>query len=1023
MIFAPSNVSCLARRLCVGAGMVALVAGAAQAQSFYAVDIPAGPLDAALLALAKQTDQQLFFPREAVAGRRAPALRGRYTPEQALAVLLGGTDLAARRTGPEVLVVQRRNGSPPATEANGPRPFPDGEVATSAGDPLVAAEATPAGAVRPAATTVEELHVTGTHIRGAPVASPLVVMDQELLARTGHATVADALRTLPANFGGGAAEGNSLTGADPVARNGAFGTGLNLRGLGNSATLVLVNGRRLAGSGSFGDFADVSSIPTAAVERVEVLLDGASAVYGSDAVGGVVNIITRKSLQGGELRLMGGVGTAGEPLQGQVSVTAGHRWDDGGFVLSYELQRRDALRAGDRAYSASSDLRPFGGSDFRLTNAFPGNVLVAGPGGTLQPTYAIPAGQSGVGLRPGDFVQGAVNRQNQRLGADLLPRQTLNAVYAAVDQAVGDRLTLQADARFSSRRYKARFPVAVSTFPVGRGNPYFVSPNGAATNQIAYSFAGELPNVVSFGNVESLALTGGGALRLPADWRGEAYAAYAQEITEIRGRNLVNSLILGEALGNSADRPETAFSAVRDGYFNPYSGIAGSNPQAVMAAIGSGATYSRTRSRTASLNVQADGALWDLPGGALKLAVGAQARRESLDREGWNLLSTAAPAPIAATDVSRDVLGAFAELRAPLFGEGNARPGLARLELSLAGRVEHYEGVGASAKPKVGVLWSPHADLQVRATFSQSFRAPALRELYDSAIFNPTLQPLGAGRILVLQLAGGNPDLDPETADSWTVGVDWRPSALPGFELSVTGFDVRFKNRIDRPVTASIANSLVDPRLSAFVRRISPAANADDLAYITALLQDPALSTTNGVFQPVEYGAVVDSRYVNTASLKVRGIDATASYGFGAWGGDIALSATGSYLLDYEQQLTPTADPIQRVNVANFPLRFQGRLTADWTRGRLGLGATVNYTGRYRDAAGARIGDAARLNLHARLGAPARGPLKDLALRLAVRNVLDADPPFYNNPIGLAYDPANADPIGRFVSLQLVRTW
>lgn len=1011
-----------------GAALAAtLAASPSIAAERYALDIPAGPLDEAILRVAKQTHHQVFFRPGLIAGYRAAALKGQYTPDQALQLLLASTDISASRAGPHLLVLQRTAPAPasrqPVQEADDARPF---GVATAPIDdvgpraPTVVADPV-RGPMAP--TDVEAVEVTGSHIRGAAPASPLVVLDRTALERTGQATLVEALRMLPANFSGGAGEGNSLTGADSVGRNTSFGSGLNLRGLGNGATLVLINGRRLAGSGTFGDYTDVSSIPSAAVQRVEVLLDGASALYGSDAVGGVVNIITRRDFEGVEARLLAGIGAKGEPAQGQASLTWGHRWGGGGLVLSYEAQRRDRLVSADRDFAASADLRPFGGSDFRITNAFPGNVLVAAPGAsTLVPTFAIPPGQNGVGLRPADFQQGVVNRQNQRLGQDLLPRQTMNAIYAAIDQSAG-AVELSADARFSARRYKARFASSISTFSVGRSNPFFVSPNGASTNQISYSFANDIPNVTSAGLVETLSTSFGAKLRLPQAWRAEAYGAFGREVSEIRGYDLVNSLILAEALGNIADRADTPYSAARDGFFNPYSGIAGSNPAAVRAAIGSGETYARIRSQVMSANIQADGPLWSLPAGDLKLAVGAQARRETLVRTGFNWFATATPAATTPTDAARNVTAAFAELRLPLFSDRNARPGLQRLEISLAGRIEHYQGIGTTTRPMAGVVWSPVSDLQIRSTYSRSFRAPALRELYDPASFSPTLQTVSGARILVLQQTGGNTSLKPESADSFTAGIDYQPSAIPGLKLSLTGFDIKFHNRIDRPVGSSIANALIDPNLTTFVRRIAPGSNPVDLALITALINDRAFSSTGGAFLPTEYGAIVDSRYVNTTTLHVRGFDASANYSFEVHGDRVKLGAAGSYLTDYERQFTPTSVVIERVNVANNPLRVQSRLTADWTRGRLTLGGALNYTGRYKDLAGARIGGFARFDTQARLAAADQGPLAGVNILVNVRNVFDREPPFYNNTAGIAYDSANADPIGRFVSLQLTRSW
>ncbi|MFN3511880.1 MAG: TonB-dependent receptor domain-containing protein [Phenylobacterium sp.] len=1017
MTFGTSTPVRSVRRLLLGVGAAALLAGAVQAQSLYAVNIEAGPLDAALLSLAKQTDQQLFFPREAVAGRKAPALQGRYTPEQALAVLLGGTDLSARRTGPEVLVVQRRGAAAAPAEANPPRPFV-GEIAEAGPALLGLVEA----GSSTAPTTVEELQVTGSHIRGVQSPSPLVVADRADLERTGQTTLVQALRALPQNFGGGAAEGTALTGADRSGRNGAFGTGINLRGLGAGATLVLVNGRRIAGSGAFGDFADVSSIPTAAVERVEVLLDGASAIYGSDAVGGVVNIILRRGLEGGELRLLGGTATRGEPVEGQASVVAGRRWDGGGALFAYELQRRDALPAAARPFSASADLRRFGGRDQRQANSFPGNIQRTDPvTGITAPYWAIPAGQNGVGLQPGDLQAGTANRGEPRKGSDLLPQQTLNAVYLALDQAVGEGFELTADARYSARRFRLRSLPSTATFTVNRSNPFFVSPTGAASHSLAYSFAEDLPNPVISGTAETLALTAGAEARLPRGWRADLHGAFAQEIDESRNTGLVNSALLSEALGAVADRPQTLFSTARDGFFNPFAGVPGANSSEVLAFVGSGFSTSRSRSRVVSGGLQLDGALWRLPGGELKVAAGVQARRETLTSSGANYASSLAPTPTRAVDVSRSVAAGFLEARAPLIGPVNRRPGVERLEFSASLRTERYSDVGPTTNPRLGLIWEALPGVAVRATYGRSFRAPALREVQDPTSYSPTFLPFGGARVLSLLLNGGNTDLEPETAESWTATLDVAPPNWP-VAVHLTGFDVRFDDRIERPVQQSVTTALSDPTLAPFVERIAPALNAADLARITALISSPQFVSVNGSFPAEQYGALVDNRYVNTGGLHVRGLDLTATGGFELGGGRLDLAATGAYILDYEQQVTPASPIVERRGVAGFPVRFRGRATADWTRGDLTSGVAINYVSAYRDGVGARIDDHATADLQLRW-APSRGPLKDAAATLIVRNVFDRSPPFYDNTSGLAYDPANADPIGRYVVLQLTRRW
>ena len=1019
---------CGLRAFLCGVAAMALLAGPAQAAETYDLDLPPAPLDQTLVRLGKQTHQQVFFRKSLVAGRTAPALRGRYTVEDALAALLGATDLSASRAGPHLLVLQRTPPAPasrqPVREADDGRPF---AVATARPDepPTASVAADPQTPGVPAEPTeLEAVEVTGSHIRGAPVAAPLLSLDREDLERTGQVTIADALRALPQNFGGGASEATVNTGGDRLARNATFGSALNLRGLGNNATLVLINGRRMAGSGTFGDFVDVSTIPTGAVQRVEVLLDGASAIYGSDAVGGVVNIITRQNFSGAETRLLGGVGTAGEPAQAQISQTFGRRWSNGSVFFAYELQRRDNLNGDDRDFTRSADLRPLGGSDQRLTFGYPGNVLVTDPvTRALVPGFAIPAGQNGVGLRPTDFLPGVVNRGNQREGQDTLPKQTLNSVYLSADQELGARLRVTGDARFSARRFKSHQFPALSTFTVTRANPFYVSPTGATSQTISYSFAEELPNSTVAGTSETLAATLGAELQLRGDWRAESYVAVAQSLEEARTAGIINSIRLNEALGSIADRPDTAFSPARDGFFNPFTGIPGGNNGAVLAHIASGFSINRARSRTYSATLQADGPLWSLPGGALKAALGVQARRETLLRSGANFTSTATPTPISPTDAGRDVTAAFAELRAPIVGPDNSRPGLQRLELSLAGRVEHYETFGTTTNPKVGLVWAPVQDLNLRLTYGRSFRAPALSETNDAPAYSPTMLALSTSRILSLNLAGGNPRLKPETANAWTAGFDFKPSRWPGLAIAVTAFDVKFRNRIDRPVSANLANALTDPTLTSFVTRISPASNPADRALIAGLLATPFVNTANGVFAPEAFGAIVDNRYVNTTALHVRGVDVTGGYTFDVGDDRVALGASASYMIDYDQQITPTSPGFDRVNLVGFPVRFRSRLTADWTRGRATLGGAFNYTGAYRDTLGARIASQRTFDLQARLAPATSGSLRDLGVLINVRNVFDRDPPFYNNSVGVGYDPAQGDPIGRYVSIQLTRAW
>lgn len=1000
--------------------LAAAVGGVAQAEA-KPVDVPAGPLDKALLALAAQTDHQLLYTPDLIAGRRTDGVSGRMTPEAALARLLGESQLVVTRVGPNTLTLKRRrNGR--EREAAAPRPFATEATpfALLAQEPLSARLASKPASDEP--TLVEEVRVTGSNIRGAAGPSPIMVLDGAALQQSGYATIADALQTLPQTFGGESTEGTILTRTDRTGSNSGYATSINLRGLGSDATLVLVNGRRLAGSGNKGDFTDLSGIPSVAVSQVEVLLDGASAIYGSDAVGGVVNVVLRRDFEGAELRVRGGVGTRGEPREGQVGLIVGRTWQGGGGFVAYEAYRRDRLPIGERAFASDADLRSRGGSDRRESLSFPGNIVRIDPAtGLAAPFWAIPSGQSGAGLQPADFTAGTVNLTSPQAGIDLLPQQRRQTVYAAGHHALTPIFEVSAEARYSFRRTKADGLAQTSTLTVNRNNPFFVSPVGAASHQIQYAFQGELGNPKVAPTSESLSGALGFKLQLPATWLAEGYGGFGQERIETRTSGLLNSAFLSEALGVSADNPATPYRAVIDGYFNPFTGVA-ANPAGVLAFVGAGRAETQLRNQVFSLGVQADGPLISLPAGRVKLAVGLQARRETYRRAGVNFTSTVAPTPQQTLTADRDMAAAFAELRVPIFSGENRRAGLEQLELTAAVRAERYSDFGTTVNPKVGVVWSPVDGLHVRATYGESFRAPALQELGEAELYTPLRLQQGSARILTLALNGGNPDLEPETATSWTLGFDLQPPQLPGLRLSVTGFRTNFEARIDRPLFANRLTALTDPTLATFVRRLDPQ-NADDLALITRLLADPRTLTSLGVFPPAEYGAITDFRYVNTGRLRVSGLDLQSSYTRSALGGQLTLGVNSSWLFEYEQQVTPLSPATDFAGIASYPAKFRARASADWTRGDLSLGGALNHLDGFTDALGAEIGAQTTLDAHLRLAAPQGSWFEGVTASLTVRNLLDRRPPFYDNPTGIGFDPASGDPIGRFVALQLTRRW
>lgn len=953
-----------------------------------AFDIPAQNLAAALRTFARQSGQQVIFQGAAARGRTSVALKGGYGADAGLDILLRGTGLTARRGERGVIIVEEASSSPQL----------------------------PAAPV--AAETVSEVLVTGSLIRGGESPSPLHVVSREDLERSGRATIAEVLTDLPQAFGGNASADTYLANTDGSGNNANVSTGINLRGLGPSSTLVLVNGRRMAGTGFHGDFADVSAIPSSAVARVDVLLDGASALYGTDAVGGVVNIILRDDFQGQESRVRVGAAAGDKARELRVDHTGGWTWGGGHLVLSYEHYERDALPAEARAYTATADLRALGGTDHRLFYSHPGNIMLLDATSSYIPAYAIPAGQNGLGLTPASFRQGQVNLENQRARSDMLPRQERDSLFASFGQAVTPGITVRGDARFSRRDFAHNLPGTVALIAVDRRNPFFVSPNGATSSVVGYSFTDELGPIHSDGRSDNFGASLGVDIDLPRGWQAETYLAYASEAAHRDVDRRYNSRFLQEAMGMIPDDPTTSFSTAVSGFFNPY-GDGAANSAAILDFVGSGWSTSKSRSRVESVNVKVDGALFDLPGGPVKIAVGGQLRRERFQFLTVGMTSRTVPTVTLAGPYDSKIAAGFVEVRAPLFGPANRRPGLERLELSLAARIEHYDDVGSTRNPKVGVLWSPMSDILVRGSYGTSFRAPSLAERFETEGGGGAYLNLGGVQKLVLLRYGGNVGLKPEHARSWTAGVDYTPAAVPGLHMSAGWFNIRFRDRIGTPVYDDITNALGSPVYATFVTRVDPTSTTN-LASVSALLEKYGVT---GQFPANAYYAVVDGRYLNTGGLRVEGVDLSANYGFDVGADHFDVDANATYLTQYRRKVTPDAPAFQLLDRPGQPVDLRAQMRGSWRRGPYGASVTLNYTDDYGGGGVPKIDSLTTVDLQLRWTPPSKGALAGVDLSLSVQNLFNTAPPFYDSPAGVGYDTANAEPLGRFVSVQLTKAW
>jgi len=303
-----------------------LATSAAAAEATYQFDIPASPMGEALRAYGRTADRQLLFDERLVAGRLAPSVQGDLSAEHALEALLKGTDLAWTTTSAGVLMVVRKTSIHPQATAAAENAKPGPEV-------------------------IAELVVIGSNIRGGATASPVNVISPEEIERRGLSSVPELLASLPQNF---ASVGAIRPQSGSVEQNGnlTYATGANLRGLGARATLTLIDGRRVAPSGA-GTFFDASMLPMAALKKVEVLSDGASAIYGSDAVAGVINYVLKSPGDPAVTRLRAGAASGGY-AQFDISQSGGISWNDGGLFVSVEHLENTALEQTDRAFSSGA---------------------------------------------------------------------------------------------------------------------------------------------------------------------------------------------------------------------------------------------------------------------------------------------------------------------------------------------------------------------------------------------------------------------------------------------------------------------------------------------------------------------------------------------------------------------------------------------------------------------------------------------------------------------------------------------
>ncbi len=770
---------------------------------------------------------------------------------------------------------------------------------------------------------LEQVVVTGTLIRGVlDIMSPLEFVTKREMKKTGYATVQDALQTLPVSFGGGPSEDFTGTG------NFARGVAANLRGLGAGATLVLVNGQRQPYSGTDGDFVDVSNIPWSAVDRIEVLPDGASALYGSDAIAGVVNVIMRNDFDGAETqaRLGSAIGGADEKL---ISQLFGTKWNSGNALISYQYFERSSLGAASRSYAANADKTSFGGTDHRSYLSNPGNILDPR---SLVPAFGIPAGQDGTGLTATDLLAGSINLQNKNADVDLVPDRRMHSLFFGSSQKLGERMELFAEGRFGHRDMKQQyFPFDKLLF-VPSTNPFFVNPYPAVPFAIVgYSFLDDLGPVDIAATVRSVSGAFGYKADVSDTWRLKLAGSYGRESVEYVGNNMINPTALTTALADT--NPETAF--------NPFGDGRATNPGTLDAIRFAQREHARSSVRT--VNLTADGSVVDTARGPIRLAVGGEWRREDLKR-----------GVTKASRFGRSIESAFAELSVPLIGQASDSRAVPRLELSLAGRYERYSDFGTTSNPKIGLRWVPLESLKFRTSWGTSFKAPKLVDIYDSSRNAASLVSLrdprsSTGTSVVLAREGNNPELTEETATTWTAGIDFAPRQLRGLTLSLTYYSIDYDQRIVVPGPPSPFDVLQQEDVWADIITRTPLQSSIDSICSSAEYRGSVAQCKSA---PI--AAIVDLRVRNLAATHVRGFDVKLDHSLDTRFGNFGFGLNGGYVLGFEQAVLETAPSRNVVNTVGNPPALRLRASADWYQRDwdlpgFGANMTIGHDGAYDD--------------------------------------------------------------------------
>lgn len=834
-----------------GAACVMMVnSPAAAAETRIHYNIPSQDLGTALRHVGQIAGVEIMFAPADVEGFVAPRLDGDFTVDEALHLLLARTGLTAQVSEGTVIIRGRRQAAAP-------------DVAATA-----------------------DIVVTGSRINGVPPAAPVTVITSEDIRNAGQTDLGEVARSLPMNFGGGQNPGLSFSGGaanQNVNFNGS--STFNLRGIGPNATLTLLNGNRLSYSGTSAAV-DVSSIPIAAVDRMEIVADGASAIYGADAVAGVVNIILKPDYSGASVTARLGASTDGGDFEQQFSGVAGARWNSGGVIATYDFFHNSAIQASDRSYTQAANPE-----------------------------------------------------------TDIYPKLIRQSFLLSGHQAIGSHLTLNADMIFKAGEMRSATGYLLDQPITDQG-------------------------VVVRRPFETFAVAPTAKIDLPGGWTSKLSATYGTDNTS--------------------------------GYTYQFAGGAFA-----------GATPARYNNRSKSVEASAQGPLFKLPAGDVRLAIGAGYRRN-------DFLSVL---PTLTISRHRDNAFAYAEAFVPLASPQNGIPLIRRASLSGAIRVEDYSDSSRIATPKIGFIYQPFEALTLKASWGKSYKLPTLYQQYSgyAAVLLPAAGygnafPANATFIYAL---GANAHDKAERSENLTLSGDLKP--VSGLDLSLSYFRINYLDRVAQPLT-SFVGALTNPLYANFVT-FSPTVTQQS-AIIAGATQGGGLqNATGGRYDPTHVVAILDGRDRNVARQWYRGIDATLRYRWQIGAGQTLAFSGAATWLHSRQQLLPGQSTTPLSGTIFNPPHFKARGGATYDSGRISLSAFLNQVGHVLDL---RRPNAVEIHSLTTVDLTGRFKLaRRTEISLSALNVLNAKPDTiyttatYDTP----FDATNYSATGRFVALTVTRAW